>query len=270
MIHAETIREDSKSAASDAFLEICSLTRFFGGLAAVNDVSFSVRQNSITAIIGPNGAGKTTLFNLISGSLRCNSGAVTFKGAPVHNREPHEIAGRGISRTFQNIKLFSRMTVLENVMVGRHTRARAGYLAAALNLPWTWREEREIRTASMDILGMLGIAEHATQEATSLPFGKQRLCELARALASEPEIILLDEPAAGLNIHETEEMSRRISAIRETGITILLIEHDMSLVMDISDDIVVLSSGRKIAEGDPRSIQRNSEVIRVYLGDDHA
>lgn len=251
-------------------LEVENINRSFGGLRAVNDVSFTVEKESIKAIIGPNGAGKTTLFNLISGTLELDSGRIFFNGNPIHGMPPYKIARRGLSRTFQNIKLFNHMTVLENVMVGRHMKSRAGFLAGMLNLPRTWEEERHIENKSMEILGVLGIKDYALQEAMSLPFGKQRIVEFARALATEPEVLLLDEPAAGLNIYETAEIAQIIAEIREWGITVLIIEHDMSLVMDISDDIVVLSSGEKIAEGKPDDIQKNSEVIKVYLGEDSA
>jgi branched-chain amino acid transport system ATP-binding protein len=251
-------------------LEVKNVNRSFGGLHAVNDVCFEVERESIKAIIGPNGAGKTTLFNLISGAIKLDSGKVFFKGDPIHGMHPYKIARRGLSRTFQNIKLFNHMTVLENVMVGRHTRSRAGFFAGMLNLPRTWEEERNIEDKSMEIMGVLGIGDLAHQDATSLPFGKQRIVEFARALATEPEIILLDEPAAGLNIYETAAIAQIITEIRGWGITVLIIEHDMSLVMDISDDIVVLSSGEKIAEGKPTDIQKNQEVIKVYLGENGA
>jgi branched-chain amino acid transport system ATP-binding protein len=253
-----------------SFLDVKNMCRAFGGLHAVDDVSFAVAKNQIKAVIGPNGAGKTTLFNLITGSLKSDSGEVYIDGAPIHNLPPHRIARRGISRTFQNIKLFSHMTVLENVMIGRHIRSRAGFLQAMLRLPRSRREEREISERSWEILSVLGIADLANQEATSLPFGTQRIVEIARALATEPSLLFLDEPAAGLNIYETARVSEMITKIRERGITVLVIEHDMSLIMNISDEIVVLSSGKKIAEGVPADIQKNEEVIRVYLGEDDA
>ncbi len=251
-------------------LEVENVNRSFGGLRAVHDVCFTVEKESIKAIIGPNGAGKTTLFNLISGTLNLDSGRIFFDGNPIHGLPPYKIAKRGLSRTFQNIKLFNHMTVLENVMVGRHMKSRAGFFAGMLNLPRTWEEERHIENKSTEILGVLGIEDLARQDAMSLPFGKQRIVEFARALATEPEILLLDEPAAGLNIYETAEIAQIIAEIRRWGITVLIIEHDMSLIMDISDDIVVLSSGEKIAEGKPDDIQKNSEVIKVYLGEDSA
>lgn len=249
-------------------LEIQNVNRSFGGLHAVNDVSFNVESGMIKAVIGPNGAGKTTLFNLIAGNLPANSGKIYFNNAQINSLKPYQIAARGMSRTYQNIKLFHGMTALENVMVGRHIRSRAGFLAGILNLPWTWPEERKIRDKAMEYLDLLGVAECADTEIGNLSFGQQRGVEFARALATEPTLLLLDEPAAGLNIYETAAIGRLIAKIRDSGITILLVEHDMSLVMDISDEIVVLSFGEKIAEDLPQNIQQNEEVIRVYLGDE--
>jgi len=249
-----------------ALLEVSRLHKKFGGLHAVEDVSFAVEKGAIKAVIGPNGAGKTTLFNLITGALGASSGRVIFNGRPIQGRRPHQIAASGIARTFQNIKLFHDMTALENVMVGRHLRSRAGFVASMLKLPWTWKEEKDIHAKSMELLELLEIADHADTEATSLAFGQQRAVEFARALALEPTLLLLDEPAAGLNIHETAEIGRLITRIRDLGITVLLVEHDMSLVMDISDEIVVLSFGQKIAEDVPAAIQNHPEVIKVYLG----
>lgn len=251
-------------------LELKSVNKKFGGLQAVNDVSFRVEPGCIKAVIGPNGAGKTTLFNLITGNLPVSSGIITFEGREIQNKKPHQAAGLGMARTFQNIKLFHGMTALECVMVGRHLRSRAGFISGLLNLPWTWKEERAIRAASMELLELLQIDEFAGIEATSLSFGQQRAVEMARALALEPRLLLLDEPAAGLNIYETAEIARLIRRIRDMGITVLLVEHDMSLVMDISDEIVVLCFGRKLAEDIPHNIQQNEEVIKIYLGEDHA
>jgi branched-chain amino acid transport system ATP-binding protein len=255
---------------ADRLLEISNLSRSFGGLRAVNDVSFTVQAGLIKSVIGPNGAGKTTLFNLISGMLPSDSGVVRQNGREITRLRPHKIAELGICRTFQTTKLFSRMTVLENVMVGRHPRTRAGFLSGVLNLPWTWKEERGIRERSFELLDSIGIADAAEELASNLPFGKQRRLEIARALATEPSLLLLDEPAAGLNIYETKEMADLVLKIRKWGITVLLVEHDMSLVMDISDEIVVLNYGSKVAEGKPEEIQRDPEVIRIYLGGDHA
>ncbi len=239
----------------------------FGGLHAVNDVGFSVPQGCIKAVIGPNGAGKTTLFNLIAGNLPLSEGTITFQGQRIDNLPPHAIARTGISRTFQNIKLFKGMSVLETVMTGRHIKSRGGFVASMLHLPWTRSEERMIRERAMELLELLSLADSANSDADSLPFGQQRAVELARALATEPALLLLDEPAAGLNIYETAEIARLISSIRDMGVTILLVEHDMSLVMDISETIVVLNFGQKIAEGNPQEIQQNPEVIRTYLGE---
>ncbi len=249
-------------------LELKSVHKKFGGLQAVGDVSFSVPAGSIKAVIGPNGAGKTTLFNLIAGNLNLSSGKVIFQGREIQGLKPHQVAALGMARTFQNIKLFHGMTALESVMVGRHVRSRAGFIAGMFHSPATWKEEKEIRDKSMQLLELLGIAEFADTEATSLAFGQQRAVEMARALATEPKLLLLDEPAAGLNIYETAEVGRLITRIRDMGITVLLVEHDMSLVMDISDEIVVLSFGQKIAEDVPLSIQQNPEVIKIYLGED--
>ena len=253
-----------------ALLEVNNLDKSFGGLRAVGGVSFGVERGAIRAVIGPNGAGKTTLFNLIAGALEPDGGEVLYNGESIYGLPPHRIAARGISRTFQNIKLFNHMTVRENIMVGRHVRSRAGFFQAFIPRPSTRREEREISAKAEELASMLGLADSLDAEAGSLDFGRQRAVELARALASEPELLLLDERAAGLNIHETLELAERVKNIRAMGITILLIEHDMSLVMDISDMITVLSYGVKIAEGTPSEIQKNPEVVAVYLGDDNA
>ena len=252
---------------TDLQLEIRELSRSFGGLKAVNDVSFSVRTGSIKAVIGPNGAGKTTLFNLISGMLPCDSGIILQNGREITGLQPHRIAKLGISRTFQTTKLFSRMTVLENVMVSRHPPTRAGLLSGVLNLPWTWKEEREIRERSLGLLDALDLTDAAGEPASNLPFGKQRLLEIARALATEPSLLLLDEPAAGLNIYETREMADIVLKIRGWGITVLLVEHDMSVVMSISQRVIVLDFGKKITEGSPEEVQNHPDVIRAYLGE---
>jgi branched-chain amino acid transport system ATP-binding protein len=251
-------------------LDVKGLNRSFGGLHAVNNVSFSVNEGQIKAVIGPNGAGKTTLFNLISGHLRPDSGMTVFNGNSIHGFEPYKVAEAGISRTFQHIRLFHKMTALENVMMGRHTRSRAGFFVGMFNLPRGFREERAIRGRSLEIMDFIGIVDLADVEATSLSFGQQRGIELARALACEPGLLLLDEPASGLNMRETAEVSGQISKIRDLGVTVLIVEHDMSLVMNISDEIVVLNYGKKIAEGVPLDIQKDSEVIRIYLGEEDA
>jgi branched-chain amino acid transport system ATP-binding protein len=255
---------------TDTLLETKGLHRYFGGLHAVNDISISVPQGAIKAVIGPNGAGKTTLFNLIAGTIQPHGGEVIFKGDKITAMKPHAVAGRGIARTFQTTKLFGHMTVLENVMVGRHCRTRCGFVAGMLNLPRTWREDRRTKDKALEILNDLGLTSHAHDTASNLPFGRQRLVEFARALAMEPVLLLLDEPAAGLNIYETKELAKLILWIRDKGVTCLVVEHDMSLVMTICDEVAVLDQGRKIAEGSPRDIQRNPEVIRIYLGDSNA
>jgi branched-chain amino acid transport system ATP-binding protein len=251
-------------------LEVKELDKYYGGLHALDAVSFNVDSGSIKAVIGPNGAGKTTLFNLISGVEYCASGTVLFGGENITNIRPFEIASRGIIRTFQNLKLFPRMTVLENVMIGRHVRSGAGFFSAFFNLPRGRIEDKSIMEESLKSIELLGLNEFVHREAVELPFGLQRSVELARALAAEPVLMLLDEPASGLNIYETEKLSGLIASIRDMGITILLVEHDMSLVMNISDEITVLNFGKKIAEGKPGEIQSNKEVIDIYLGNGNA
>jgi branched-chain amino acid transport system ATP-binding protein len=254
-----------------SILTLQNVGHAFGGLRALHDVSFTVADQSITAIIGPNGAGKTTLFNVVSGLLACQTGSVDFAGTSIQGRPPHRIAALGISRTFQNVKLFGHMTVLENVMVGRHLRGRAGFIAGMFSLPGTRQEEKSIREASLELLAFLGIQDLAQQRAGSLAFGKQRMVEFARALATKPKLLLLDEPAAGLNMYETAGIGSYITKIREERlVSIVLVEHDMSLVMDISDRIVVLNYGQKIAEGTPVEIQKNPEVIKSYLGEEYS
>ena len=253
-----------------ALLEVSGVSKRFGGVAAVQDVSFRVAAGMIKAIIGPNGAGKTTLFNLVSGFVAPDAGVVRLEGEPIHGRPPHEVAARGLSRTFQHIKLFAQMTALENVMVGRHLRSRSGFLAGMLQLPFTRREDAAVKERALELMDFLGIAALAGMEATQLSYGQQRAVELARALASDPRIVLLDEPAAGLNMRETRELAALVSKIRDRGVTVLLVEHDMSLVMGISDEVLVLSYGEKIAEAAPRDVQRDPEVVRIYLGDEGA
>jgi branched-chain amino acid transport system ATP-binding protein len=249
-------------------LEVTGVSKRFGGVQAVNDVSFRVEKGMIKAVIGPNGAGKTTLFNMVSGFIPPDAGSITFGGHAIQGRPVHRVAARGVSRTFQNIRLFSQMSALENVMVGRYLRARAGFLAGMLSLGRARREEREVRERALDVMEFLGIAALADLDATSLAYGQQRAVELARALASDPEMVLLDEPAAGLNIRETRDLAALITRVRARGITVLLVEHDMSLVMGICDEVLVLSYGEKIADADPRSVQRDPHVVKVYLGDE--
>ena len=251
-----------------ALLEVRGLCKRFGGLQAVQDVSFGVEPGTVKALIGPNGAGKTTLFNLVSGVTAPDAGQVLLRGQAIQGRPPHEVAALGLSRTFQQIRLFPGMSALENVMVGAHVRGRAGFLAGLLRLPSTWREERALEERARRALELVELGHLAAAEATSLSYGQQRGVELARALASDPALLLLDEPAAGLNVRETDELARLIGRIRARGVTVLLVEHDMSLVMQVSDEVAVLCFGQKIADAAPQAVQRDPEVVRVYLGED--
>ena len=248
-------------------LEVSGITQIFGGVTALDDVSFSVAQGDITGVIGPNGAGKTTLFNIITGIYTQTSGKVSLRGTDVSGLPPEQLARLGMVRTFQNIELFSGMTVLENVMVGLHTMSSSGIIACSLKMPWARREEYRIREEALQWLDFTGITDLQHVTAGNLPFGKGRLLEIARALAVKPQMILMDEPAAGLNSQETVGLARLIRSIREMGVTVVLVEHDMELVMDICDRIVVLNLGMKLAEGTPREIQENSAVIGAYLGE---
>jgi branched-chain amino acid transport system ATP-binding protein len=249
-------------------LEVNGITQIFGGVTALQDVSFGITKGDITGVIGPNGAGKTTLFNIITGIYTQTSGTVTLEGRDVSGLPPERLARLGMVRTFQNIELFGQMTVRENVMVGKHTKSSCGILSCALKMPWSVMEERRISQGTEKWLEFTGITDLADVTAGNLPFGKGRLLEIARALAVEPSIILMDEPAAGLNSQETLALAHLIQRIRELGITVVLVEHDMELVMDICDRIVVLNLGKKLAEGTPREIQENQEVVAAYLGDE--
>lgn len=248
-------------------LRINGITRIFGGLIALDDVSLTVRKGDITGVIGPNGAGKTTLFNIVTGIYSPTSGTVHLDNRDISGFPPEKLARLGMVRTFQNIELFGRLSVLENVMVGLHTRSVSGILACAFKFPGQLMEERAIREKAIQWLDFVGIADLARVEAANLPFGKGRLLEIARAMAIEPNIILMDEPAAGLNSRETVDLALLIRKVRESGITVALVEHDMELVMDVCDHIMVLNLGRKLAEGSPREIQENPQVIAAYLGE---
>ena len=255
-----------------SFLRTDSLRREFGGVIAVADVDFTVEKGSITGLIGPNGAGKTTLFNNITGMDTPTEGCVFFKGQDITSLPAWKITRRGIARTFQNIRLFSEMTVLENVMIGRHFQGvspsckKFKVLCAAAEMVALKAEEKKILEASMKWLEFFHLTGDADSLAKNLPYGKQRHLEIARALATEPELLFLDEPAAGMNAQETAELIGMIHTIRDSGVTIVLIEHDMKLVMSVCDRISVLNYGRLIAEGTPAEIQNNADVIEAYLG----
>ncbi len=260
------IQSSDDKKETENLLEVTNLTKRFGGVVAQDNISFSIEPGIVCGLIGPNGAGKTTLFNMITGIYRPDGGSVMFNGKNTRKMAVHRIVAAGIARTFQHVELFASMTLLENVLVGMHVRTRSGFWGAVTRMPWVKKEERLAREKAKQLLDFTGLLDWADKPAGDLPVGRQKTAEIARALASDPRLLLLDEPAAGLNAVETESLGRLIEQVKKRGVTMMLVEHDMSLAMGISDKIIVLDQGKKLAEGTPREIQNNEAVMSAYLG----
>lgn len=254
------------ASKEDTILQGRGVSLNFGGLWAVKDLNLHIRRGQITGLIGPNGSGKTTLLNLISGFLKPVTGSIFLEGSPIHGLPPYKVCELGICRTFQIPQLFGEVSVLENVMVGRHSRAKVGKLRASFGLPSARQEDGRIKEVALQILQQVGLVDSIKEQAASLPFGKKRLLEIARALASVPMLLLLDEPTGGLSPVEAKGISEVIVSLKERGLTILLVEHNMPVLMGISDHVIVMSEGRKVFEGAPQAVQNDEKVLEVYLG----